>query len=201
MTTKFVTATWVGAVILLLALSINGLSATLGWHISINSPITWNDERRSTTAWAPVYFALWCLSETAVLVLCFELLRRHRKSPPWLRLPSIAGMPDSIADPFSRRLHKGLILVIVAGPLYAGGHFLAKTLAASVECAGRPVVRAWPDHFLAAPTCDRCWLDGPERGVQFYPPWEGWAFLVCYVAIMSFWVRALHRLTKKARSG
>jgi hypothetical protein len=176
---KILTAACIGAQIVLLAVSFNGLSATLGWGINLESPVHFDKEHRTTTAWAPVYFVCWLLSQATLLTLIFEQLARHRQRQPWLRVPSLGGLSDTRGSVFGHRLHQVLILLIFVAPLYAGGRFMLVTLRATVTC-----------------DAGKCWLDGFENGVQFFPPWESWAFGAGYFIVTLLWLTALWLLTR-----
>jgi hypothetical protein len=175
----------------------NGMSATLGWHINIESPIHFERQDRSTTAWAPVFMVCWVLAESAVLVLAFEQIMRYRSKSPWLRMPSLGGRADLAGSRLGLRLHQALILWIAIAPLYAGGRFLIVTLTAVVNCGETLKIHTLAEHLtLTGPAGVRCWLDGAERGVEYFPRWEGWAFLVAFTAIVFAWLALLRLLTK-----
>lgn len=180
MSPTLLTAACVGAQIILLAVSFNGMSATLGWGISIESPIHFEAETRTAAGWAAVYFVCWCLAQAAVLVLSLEQLARHRDRPRWLRMPSLGGLSSTTGSQFGFRLHQALLVLVPLASLYAGGHFLRLTLNARVICD--PVI---------------CWLDDKDHGVQFFPPWEPWALCMGYFIVTSVWMYALWQLARK----
>jgi hypothetical protein len=196
MPTKLTTA-WIAAQITLITVSFNGMSATLGWGLWLPSLVVLDAPNRSTTAWAPAHFPIWFAAEVAVLVLSIGLLRRNRERPPWLRLPSFAADPEGVIDRFSRLLHIGSIVFLIVAPLYAGGRFLLKTLEGDVYCEDALIVHEWLDHFRMIPTNGRCWLDGQERGIEFFVRWEAWTFLVAYVAVLIAWIRILQLITRR----
>jgi len=173
----------IGWQFLALAVCVNGLSATQGWNISIDWPFHFGAEHRSTTAWAPVFFLLWLGAQLGLLLVTFEQLGRLQDQPPWLRMPSLRGFPNpSDSSRLGYGLHQALIVLVIVVSLFAGGHFLKKTLLASVECG---------------PTI--CWFDSSEPGVgvEFFPPWETPAFIAAYFIVAILWTRALWKLVRK----
>jgi hypothetical protein len=180
MSPKVLTAACVGAQIILLAVCFNGLSATQGWGISIESPIHFEAGHRTPTAWAPVYFVCWFAAQMAILILSLEQLARHQDRPAWLRMPSLGGLSETSGSPFGYRLHQALVILIPLTSLYAGGHFVRVTLGAKVIC--EPAI---------------CWLDDTKHGVQFFPPWESWAFCAGYLGVAMAWIYILWQLARK----
>lgn len=193
MSPKTLNVACVGSQIILLAVSFNGLSATLGWSVSIDSPIHIEASHRSTTAWAPPYFFMWSLSELVVLTLVFEQLVRNRTNAVWHRFPSLGGLATSSDTRYSLRLHQFLIALVVLGPLYAGGRFLKKTLEADVYCGSARTIGEWWEHFVRHGNGARCWLDGQATGVEYFPPTEAWGFLAAFIAAAFFWGLAIRR--------
>ena len=96
MSPRILTTACVAAEIILLAVSFNGMSATLGWGITIESPVKFEAHERTTTAWAPVFAVCWLLAESAVLLLTFEQVIRHSGRSPWLRVPSLVGLSETV---------------------------------------------------------------------------------------------------------
>lgn len=190
MDAKGLTKAWIATAISLLVLSVNGMSVTLGWGLSLHGLLGAESVNRSTTAWAVVYFVPWAFLETVLLILTFELARRCTRVPRWLYVPSLAGRLKNANDPFGRRVHASLLFLVATAPLYAGGHFLRKTLIADVVCDSAVVVHEWFEHFTArAPTT--CWLDGPGAGVEYFPPLEAWALVAVFGVVIAAWIRLL----------
>jgi hypothetical protein len=194
---KILTAACIAAQVILLAVSFNGLGATLGWGVSIESPIRFDAHERSTTAWAPVFMVCWLLAESAVLILLLEQLARHKRRAPWLRMPSLGGLSETPGSRFGLRLHQALILFVVIGPLYSGGHFLLKTLSASVVCENGARINTLADHFVGVGSANtRCWLDGAEHGVEYFPRWEAWIFCFSFISVAALWGYVLRDLAR-----
>lgn len=84
---------------------------------------------------------------------------------------------------------------MIVTPLYAGGRFLTKTLTANVQCGGTWLISNWLEHFTEHSQGERCWLDG--AGVEFFPPWEAWTFLIALLAVLLPWGVAVRKLTKQ----
>jgi hypothetical protein len=138
------------------------------------------------------------LAESAVVVLSLEQLARYKERGPWLRLPSLGGLSEKIGSGFEYRLHQVLIGFVCLAPLYAGGHFLLVSLQAHTECGGVPFNHTFYGQFFSfAPAPARCWLDGPERGVEFFPPWEPWAFCGGFVSTVILWAYIFRLLIRK----
>jgi len=193
-TNAYLITAWIAVALLSLIESVNGMSKTLSWDLVLHSPIGMESAHRSTTAWAPIYFVEWGLIQCVLLTVTHEVLQRFRDRPRWLRLPSLVGVPRNWSSRFTRMTHVGLIALVVLGTLYAGGHFLRKTFTGTVYCDGGtlPITR-W-GYFLWEPAAGHCYHDGAEKGVEFFPRWEVWAFTVVYLGVLVTWGWCVWRL-------
>jgi hypothetical protein len=201
MSNKYFVVAWAALAILCLIESVNGLSKTLGWGLVIDSPFEFGDPKRSTTAWAPVYFIVWFALQLPLIAITHEVLMRNTQREPWTRLPSLAGMPDATENGFTRVIHKLTLSLLLAVIVYAGVHFFWQTLEAVVYCGGELVVSTEGDHFGFKTHPEACYLDGKEAGVQYYPLWESWAFLGCLSSVLALWIWFVWRLVRTEAPG
>jgi hypothetical protein len=204
MSTKYFTAAWVVLATLSLIESVNGMSQTLGWGLTLQSPIEFDYDKRSTTGWAPVYYIEWLILQLPLLLFTHVLLTRNTKRPSWMRLPSLVGMPDASESSFTQRTHKVTLVLLILALLYAGGHFFRQTITAGVYCTydlkiktWTPEITSWKQHLALRSYKDICYMDPKGKGVQFYPPYEGYIFLISYTAIFFTWAWFFRRLIRR----
>ncbi|MGH8425258.1 MAG: hypothetical protein ACRER3_23370 [Pseudomonas fluorescens] len=195
MSNKYMVTAWAAVALLALIECINGMSATLHWELVISSPIKMESTTRSTTGWAPIYFIEWTLIQLVLIPLTHEVLRRHADRPRWSRLPSFVGMPEDFNDRFTHISHITMLVSLVTITLYSGGHFFWQTLDADVYCAGKVVIEEPLEHFKFRTGVGDCYLDNKGPGIQFYPRWESWVFLLSYGSAVAAWAWFIVRLT------
>jgi hypothetical protein len=106
-------------------------------------------------------------------------------------------MPDAHENSLTRAIHKGTLSLLLVAIAYAGIHFFWQTLEATVYCGSTQVVSTEVDHFRFKTNEADCYLDGKDRGVQYYPAWESWVFLACLLSVLAAWGWFVWRLVRK----
>jgi hypothetical protein len=52
------------------------------------------------------------------------------------------------------------------------------------------IIRNWLQHFTQY-SPERCWLDGPDIGVEYFPQFQAWMFSIAFLALIALWSTAL----------